>query len=170
MTSKDCTWCRTTKPLDAFPPRQRNATSKRRTCSECIAHCQARYYEKNRDKERAKRRAYDATPRGAELKRIRAYKPDSRYRELQKMCTKRSKPCDLSLKDYAAVVSADRCHYCAGPLPKYSSGLDRKDNDIGYTLSNVVPCCQGCNRIKSNLLTYDEMVAVSDLLNRMRST
>lgn len=36
---------------------------------------------------------------------------------------------------------------------KYS-GLDRKDNSIGYKLSNIVPCCKLCNTIKRTL-PYD---------------
>jgi len=44
------------------------------------------------------------------------------------------------------------------------SGLDRKDNLKGYTLSNVVPCCLRCNRIKSNLFTFEEMVALAVFL------
>lgn len=33
---------------------------------------------------------------------------------------------------------------------KYS-GLDRIDSNVGYRLTNVVPCCIVCNRAKSNL-------------------
>ena len=56
------------------------------------------------------------------------------------------------------------CHYC-GAEPsqvlssrKYSgtyayNGLDRVDNDKGYTIDNVVPCCFVCNRAKGNLTT-----------------
>jgi hypothetical protein len=30
-------------------------------------------------------------------------------------------------------------------------GIDRINNDIGYYISNIVPCCFPCNKIKSNL-------------------
>lgn len=66
------------------------------------------------------------------------------------------------------------CHYCGSepsnlcrpsttsasdPQPddrnlRYS-GIDRKDNSLGYTLSNVVPCCQTCNRAKFKM-TYEQ--------------
>ena len=32
-------------------------------------------------------------------------------------------------------------------------GIDRINNDIGYYISNIVPCCFPCNKIKSNLST-----------------
>lgn len=28
------------------------------------------------------------------------------------------------------------------------NGIDRTDNNLGYTLSNCVPCCRTCNRMK----------------------
>lgn len=55
------------------------------------------------------------------------------------------------------------CHYC-GAIPAQVSlpqgrtdtgsyiynGIDRMDNDKGYTPDNVVPCCKECNFIKNN--------------------
>jgi 5-methylcytosine-specific restriction endonuclease McrA len=39
-------------------------------------------------------------------------------------------------------------------------GVDRIDNATAYTLANLVPCCALCNQIKSQLLTYDEMLVL----------
>ena len=35
--------------------------------------------------------------------------------------------------------------------------VDRKDNTLGYSLNNLVFACWDCNRLKNNLLTFDEM-------------
>lgn len=43
-------------------------------------------------------------------------------------------------------------------------GVDRVDNDQPYVLSNLVPCCPLCNQIKSQLLTYDEMMKLGPQL------
>jgi hypothetical protein len=31
------------------------------------------------------------------------------------------------------------------------NGIDRKDNDLDYTIENCVPCCGQCNKAKGNL-------------------
>lgn len=35
--------------------------------------------------------------------------------------------------------------------------IDRKDNDLGYTLDNCVSSCFLCNKIKGSFFTYEEM-------------
>lgn len=41
------------------------------------------------------------------------------------------------------------CTYCGNEIP--SIGLDRVDNSLGYLITNVVPCCLICNRMKLTL-------------------
>jgi len=36
--------------------------------------------------------------------------------------------------------------------------IDAIDNDTGYVLGNIVLCCNRCNSIKSDLLSFDEML------------
>lgn len=48
---------------------------------------------------------------------------------------------DLTLDQAKAVMSLP-CFYCCKPESK---GLDRISNDIGHTVSNIVPCCGICN-------------------------
>ena len=58
------------------------------------------------------------------------------------------------------------CHYCGVEPEKISqssnknkpyngdyiyNGIDRIDNNKGYTMDNVVPCCEICNNAKKNL-------------------
>ncbi len=62
---------------------------------------------------------------------------------------------DLSDEEFWQLTSGD-CYYC-GTEPKQLSrkgsvsgaytynGIDRKDNSIGYTMSNCVSCCKVCN-------------------------
>jgi len=76
---------------------------------------------------------------------------------------------ELTDEQFIVLVS-DSCHYCgASPdsvirpwrksgVPFLYNGIDRKDNDVGYTTVNVVTCCKTCNFAKRNL-TYREFVA-----------
>jgi hypothetical protein len=59
------------------------------------------------------------------------------------------------------------CHYCNQPPSKVKktasgvfvyNGVDRKDNSRGYTLENVVSCCEICNLAKRDL-SYDVFVS-----------
>jgi hypothetical protein len=52
------------------------------------------------------------------------------------------------------------CYYCDNQLdsPTNSSGigLDRLDNDKGYEMDNVIPCCVICNRTRNAHFTPEE--------------
>jgi hypothetical protein len=50
-------------------------------------------------------------------------------------------------KDQAYALFRGKCFYC-GAEPDPLNGIDRKDNDVGYTESNSVSCCKKCNWAK----------------------
>ncbi|KXS08971.1 hypothetical protein M427DRAFT_50136 [Gonapodya prolifera JEL478] len=48
------------------------------------------------------------------------------------------------------------CVYCMFVDPRgFPIGLDRVDSELAYTDANTVPCCKGCNLMKSNLMPHD---------------
>jgi len=51
-------------------------------------------------------------------------------------------------------------------------GIDRKDNSSGYVESNVVPCCEVCNKAKL-CMGYEEFIAylirAGNFLSRSRA-
>jgi len=69
--------------------------------------------------------------------------------------------------DQVEELSSQPCYYCgAAPSLRSSSvynglcsfnGLDRVDNERGYEIDNVVPCCSTCNKAK-NTMTQDEFL------------
>jgi hypothetical protein len=82
---------------------------------------------------------------------------------------------DLSSNEFLSLIVLD-CFYCGASPHKYFeltsgnggisyNGLDRVNNNKGYTLDNAVPCCEKCNYAKRSM-TYDEfknwIFAVSD--------
>jgi hypothetical protein len=73
--------------------------------------------------------------------------------------------CSASERNLSFNLSSS-CHYC-GTLPIKThggklyngaylhNGIDRVNNNIGYELSNCVPCCMICNRAKNTLSVGD---------------
>ena len=53
---------------------------------------------------------------------------------------------DLNEVQFALIISQP-CYYC-GELQENFNGIDRIDNNQGYTLENCVPCCTSCNIMK----------------------
>lgn len=69
-------------------------------------------------------------------------------------------------KDQFRKITKQLCYYCEASPSNIAkkkwhngayiyNGIDRFDNNIGYTLENSIPCCKTCNYAKRNL-TFDE--------------
>jgi 5-methylcytosine-specific restriction endonuclease McrA len=77
----------------------------------------------------------------------------------------------LTLQDVDTIVSQD-CHYCGQPPSMVKkrannflhNGIDRKDNNLGYIIDNVVPCCKVCNRIKHVLSKQDFLTHIKRII------
>jgi predicted RNA-binding Zn-ribbon protein involved in translation (DUF1610 family) len=69
-------------------------------------------------------------------------------------------------KDIFKRIVASNCHYC-GATPSnemkssyntgsfFYNGIDRIDNNRGYTSDNIVPCCKICNYAKNTMSLSD---------------
>jgi hypothetical protein len=93
----------------------------------------------------------------------------SRWYHFRYKAAKRGHPVELSFEEWSTLITNAVCHYCEEPLQEKSGGgLDRKDSTLHYTKDNVVPCCINCNRMKNNILSYDEMCYLMPLLLQYR--
>lgn len=101
------------------------------------------------------------------------------YYEYVRSAKKRNKNFQLT-KEQFKILTSSNCHYCHKPPFKIYykegckgeyrfNGIDRKDNSKGYTSENSLPCCWECNNIKSNTLSYEEMMVVAKALLDFRS-
>lgn len=103
-----------------------------------------------------------------ECKRILDF-GESACNKLYKYYISRSKRCSISFDlsfDWFKNLTSKNCFYC-NDIPKMKfkvtrgngyylyNSLDRVDNNKGYELDNVVPCCDMCNRAKLDY-TIDE--------------
>jgi hypothetical protein len=62
----------------------------------------------------------------------------------------------LTVEEFSAIIQLD-CVYCSDEPRSHDhwghvkyNGIDRKNNDEGYTVLNSVPCCTRCNFIKKD--------------------
>lgn len=85
------------------------------------------------------------------------------YRSTMHNAKKRGLVFEIPIDD-ARHISKQKCFYCGCPPSSRVKGLanrnvgdyvyngfDRVDNEGGYTLNNIVPCCKKCNGAKSRL-------------------
>lgn len=74
-------------------------------------------------------------------------------------------------RDFYEELLTKPCHYC-GMLrssTSLSSWIDRVDNEKGYLIDNVLPCCPTCNKLKSDYLTKEEIEEIIKLLKKLRN-
>lgn len=90
---------------------------------------------------------------------------NSLYYSYKKTAEKRGYEFNLS-KDEFKEITSQHCHYCnVEPAQEYAAtkysgaylhnGIDRVDNEIGYTMENCVPCCSDCNYAKRDKTTEE---------------
>ena len=69
----------------------------------------------------------------------------ARYRE---RAVKKGLECSITTDEFDAITTKD-CYMCGKQCSiTHNNGIDRYDNNIGYTIDNCRPCCGECNYMK----------------------
>ena len=93
------------------------------------------------------------------------------YRVYVNNSTRNNVKFELTIEDFGNLIFKN-CHYCDSEpekltrnkgIKKKYNGIDKKYPKLGYVLSNCVPCCWECNRIKSDI-PYDKFL---DKINKI---
>lgn len=181
MLIKICKKCNEIKDLSEFNKDKRSKDGHSGYCRRCSNEASKKYYGLHKEemlisfKKYGKENANKISIQKkvfyrANIDKARAYgrSHKRRYGTGKNTAKKRNISWVLSFDQWLSVVSTEICHYCNGSLPETGCGLDRKDNSIGYLVENVVSCCSPCNEIKSDNLTYREMIEVAKLLKFLR--
>jgi len=106
--------------------------------------------------------------------------PNGYYAFLKNSAKQRKNDLKISRDEFVVWYSNQRkqCTYCGIPEEKihllksingYTSkklGIDRIDSSLGYESGNICLCCINCNRIKSNIFSYEEMLAIGELIHK----
>lgn len=83
---------------------------------------------------------------GNECKKCQSTAKENRYNQYKKGAKARSLNFSLNKDEFYNLTSSS-CFYC-GLEPRDYNGIDRIDSAKGYELSNCVPCCAMCNKMK----------------------
>jgi hypothetical protein len=107
------------------------------------------------------------------------------FKHYQENAKSRGYSFDLT-KEYFASLTKLNCYYC-GVSPQSIScpsdykkssdkaienckyiynGLDRIDNQFGYTIDNVITCCEHCNRAK-RMMSQLEFIRLANRISRL---
>lgn len=73
--------------------------------------------------------------------------PALQYKTYETRAPDRGYEFSVSKGTFMALLDED-CSYCGRPT---CNGVDREDNNVGYTMDNCVPCCGTCNWMKYTL-------------------
>lgn len=158
---KTCTLCGETKPFDEFVKHKQMKDGLSYWCKECT-------------NKRAK--VYRETPSGVytNIKSRQAfYKRHEHWRY---------KPVKISREDFIAWYESQQkvCHYCGIHETELSQVNDTQntkakrltvdciDNDMGYSLDNIVLACGRCNFIKNDFFTHEQMLWIGQNFVRSR--
>ena len=95
--------------------------------------------------------------KGEEIRKIEnQYSKSSKghYSIYKKSAKKVGRDFQITFLEYEQFFFKKECSYC----PELNTtGIDRVDNSVGYILSNCVPCCEWCNRMKLDY-TKDDFI------------
>lgn len=83
-----------------------------------------------------------------EWARKNRYSPKRRFYVYSQGAKDRNIEFSLTFKEFKSFWGK-KCYYCGTEIE--GIGIDRKDNEIGYTMENIVSCCPQCNRMKMAL-------------------
>lgn len=124
-------------------------------------------YRKNPGKVRLSNEKYKAANREKVLsyKRIDSLKPQRRLTRCKSIAKQKGLVFNILIDWYIEFLK-NNCHYCNKELLTESGhSMDRIDNDQGYEVFNVLPCCGDCNKLRGERLTVEETeVAVKSII------
>ena len=150
-THKTCP-CKNPQPIEQFGIRKNTRKGFQSWCKTCMSLNGCMNAKKNPERMRQNRRKSYANNRDSCLSASRKFHHslEGKFSIAKSGAKKRKLDWNISFEEFAEYNSRP-CFYCGGSLPPAGGGLDRVDNSQGYLNTNVVSCCELCNKMKRDL-------------------
>ena len=142
---KICSCCKIEKSLTDFGVDKSRKDDLAVYCRDCARIQRAKSMKKIRKENPEKAKEQAKKEKQSIYGKYQTYKDGAKKRNMTFNLT----------KDEFKTFWQKPCHYCDAPIN--TIGIDRKDNNIGYTLDNCLSCCITCNRGKREI-TYEQYV------------
>lgn len=145
MCTKICKICKIEKSCDDFHKMKKGLMGVRSTCKECRKEEKKEYLKRDYVIEKNKKYYLEHKKEIRDRCNKHRFTLNGQYHEYKKNAKRRKKDFNLSEEDCKPFFNGV-CYYCG---EEYNGlGIDRIDNEIGYVLTNLVPCCYRCNIMK----------------------
>jgi hypothetical protein len=176
MANKTCSGCKTDKDTQEFYSHVGGRLGLRPQCKACVntksrlyakAHVEQRRvwdknsHQKHKPKRNAKCRLYYRKNKDAVLERYRT--PKGRFKSYKSDAKSRGLDFKITFDDFMTFWGKE-CFYCGDGIT--GIGMDRKDNAVGYEMSNIVACCRKCNTAKMDDAVVDFIVRCKKIAAR----
>ncbi len=143
---KQCSKCKEHKTFTEFHKAVKSKDGLQSHCKSCAREATRQYRWSRREQVN-------------EQAKIDSKKPRTRYKTSIRAAAKRGHQWTIT-EDEFYILLKEECYYCNGQIgdrkTQGGSGLDRIDNDVGYTLTNVLPCCTICNKTRNRYFSVEE--------------
>jgi hypothetical protein len=177
-----CSSCGQEKEGDEFYKNSRtfisprkNKTGRATVCKDCIKiktrerrknnpevfrNSVSRWAEENPEKRKIIRQRWAKSPKGIYATIKKRSNCDISQEEFLEWYDEQERVCK-----YCGINEGDAAIITKNPL-SCRLNIDRKNNSIGYKKGNIVLACGQCNRVKCDVLTYEEMMDVGQNIMR----
>ena len=148
--SRICTVCRQEKDLNVsnFYKAKHGAYGFQSACKDCKKSHQAAWLSTPEGKATYLKYAKKHRGKPGYNEKHRAYRdtPKAQWNAYLKGAERRGLAFDFTVEEFTEVFWQKPCSYCGDPIR--TVGVDRVNNEEGYTKTNAVPCCKMCNFMK----------------------
>ena len=142
---------------------------------ESILDRKRNYYGLNKEKENLRARIY--REKNLEERRVKdkEYGKNHKWERAVNTAIKKAQNRNLPYDTKESLINflkslEQKCIYCdlthqlSEKFHKKGLSIDRKDNNKGYTIDNIVIACFYCNSVKAHKLSFPQMIQIGNLL------